>query len=149
MTTERPSGPDTKSRKSGLTTLELHLLDQACERVWGAFNGPTYLVGTAQNGGPYRDVDVRTILPDEEFDRLFGDNGAALWSLVCMSVGRWLADTTGLPVDYQIQRQTEANEKYPNGGRNPIGTGRTYAGGGDATRFDGAVLPLPRPITDS
>jgi hypothetical protein len=51
-----------KRRKSGLTTLELHLLEQACQPVWRAF-GHTYLVGTAQTGGKYRDVDVRTILP--------------------------------------------------------------------------------------
>jgi hypothetical protein len=43
-----------------------------------------------------------------------------------------LAQQTGLPVDYQIQRMTEANAKY-DGMRNPIGRRRTYAGGGDAT----------------
>jgi hypothetical protein len=138
-----------KSRKSGLTTLELHVLDVACRPVWKAF-GHTYLVGTAQMGGPYRDVDVRTILPDEDFDRLFGEGGEAAWSLVCLSVGLMLAQQTGLPIDYQIQRMTEANATYPGGNRNPLGMGsRVYAGGGDATRFSGAVLPLPRPITES
>lgn len=99
-------------------------------------------MGTAQTGGPYRDVDVRTILPDEEFDALFGGadrNGKALWSLMCTAIGRMLADQTGLPIDYQIQRMTQANEKYQ-GQRNPIGHGhRLYAGGGDATDFT-AVL---------
>lgn len=128
-----------------LTTLELHLLEQACRPVWEGFGtgtaGCTYLVGTAQTGGEYRDVDVRTILPDDEFDALFGQgdrNGEALWSLVCSAIGKMLADQTGLPIDYQIQRMTEANEKYPDGGRNPLGAGRRlYAGGGDATRFAG------------
>jgi hypothetical protein len=132
-----------KRRKSGLTTLELHLLELACQPVWEAFgtgrSGSTYLVGTAQTGGKYRDVDVRTILPDNEFDALFGAegrNGQALWSLMCFAIGRMLADQTGLPIDYQIQRMTEANEKYPGGNRNPIGHGRrVYAGGGDATLF--------------
>lgn len=133
-----------KKRKSGLSTLDLHLLERACQPVWEGFGsgtaGSTYLVGTAQTGGPYRDVDVRTILPDDEFDRLFGAenvsmNGQALWALICSAIGRMLAADTGLPIDYQIQRMTEANEKY-HGERNPVGHAhRVYAGGGDATQF--------------
>ena len=131
-----------KKRKSGLTTLDLWRLEHACQPVWEAFGsgsaGSTYLVGTAQTGGEYRDVDVRTILPDDEFDALFGAedrNGKALWSLVCAAIGRMLCEQTGLPIDYQIQRMTQANEKYQ-GNRNPIGHGRrVYAGGGDATTF--------------
>lgn len=134
-------------RKCGLTTLELHLLERACQPVWDAF-GATYLVGTAQTGGQYRDVDVRTILSDERFDRLFGfdnvdTNGEALWALICSAVGRMLTADTGLPIDYQIQRMTEANEKYQ-GQRNPVGHGhRVYAGGGDATAFTVAASVPP------
>lgn len=118
--------------KSSLTTLNLHLLDEACVPVWAAFQN-TYLVGTAQTGGEYRDVDVRTILEDEEFDRLFeGENGPRLWQLICVSVGAQLAQQTGLPIDYQIQRMSEANAKY-DGPRNPIGRKRRYAAWGDAT----------------
>lgn len=137
-------GPPTeggeKHRKSSLTTLELHLLELACQPVWRAF-GMTYLVGTATTGGEYRDVDVRTILTDEDFDRRFGIgddegvDGQAFWALVCSSVGRMLSKQTGLPIDYQIQRLSEANEKFQ-GERNPVGHGhRVYAGGGDATAF--------------
>lgn len=133
---------DSPSRRSVLTTLDLYRLELACQPVWRAFGtntaGSTYLVGTAQTGGEYRDVDVRTILPDAEFDALFGSpatNGRELWSLMCAAIGRMLADQTDLPIDYQIQRMTQANEKYQ-GQRNPIGTGhRRYAGGGDATAF--------------
>ena len=118
--------------RSELTTLNLHLLDAACVPLWAAL-GSTYLVGTAQNGGPYRDVDVRTILSDNDFDRLFGDDcGMHRWELICTGVGAMLAQRTGLPIDYQIQRQSEANAKY-DGRRNPVGVKRTYAGGGDAT----------------
>lgn len=121
--------------KSRLTTLQLHRLDQACVPIWRAFGHCTYLVGSAFTGsGEHRDVDVRTILPDEEFDALFS-GGPALWELICVSVGQRLCDATGLPVDYQIQRMTEANANFT-GPRNPIGTGRPYAGLGDATDFD-------------
>ena len=124
--------------KSRLTTLELHLLDTACVPVQAAF-GSTYLVGTAEGGPVYRDVDVRTILDDEDFDLLFGgEAGQRRWALTCLSIGYMLAQQTGLPIDYQIQRMTEANAKY-DGRRNPIGMRRTYASGGDATPWQARV----------
>jgi len=55
-------------------------------------------VGTAQTGGKHRDVDVRTILADDDFDRRFGIgedegvDGQAFWALVCSSIGRTLAE---------------------------------------------------------
>lgn len=127
----------TGKRASRLTTLEMHRLDVACQPIWRAFGHGTYLVGSASIGAAdeFRDVDVRTILPDEEFDALFAGR-PALWELICTSVGQTLYDLTGgLPVDYQIQRMTEANANF-SGPRNPIGTGRPYAGLGDATGFD-------------
>lgn len=122
-------------RRSALTTVELHRLDLACSLLNDAF-GPTgtYLVGTAQTGGAFRDVDIRTILDDEEFDRTFG-HAPGLWQVFCFTVGCWLAQQTGLPIDYQVQRRTEANQRYPSGPRNPVGTHRRYAGLGDATGF--------------
>jgi hypothetical protein len=142
-----------KQRKSGLTTLDLYLLERACQPVWEGFDGHTYLVGTAQNGGPYRDVDVRTILPDDEFDAIFGSR-PALWELVCFAVASLLAQQTGLPIDYQVQRRSEANEKYRQQDghqRNPVGIGvREYAGLGDATGFKhaAAAAPVPAPATE-
>lgn len=76
-------------------------------------------------------MDVRTILEDEQFDRLFEDNRQR-WQLLCVSIGALTAQESGLPIDYQIQRMTEANAKY-DGPRNPIGRQRRYAADGDAT----------------
>ena len=68
----------------------------------------------------------------------------SLWALLCLTVSVYLSDTTGLRVDYQVQRQTEANEKY-DGPRNPLGLllgkhepAREFAGLGDATGFKDA-----------
>lgn len=127
-TAEQPS----RSRKSSLSTLDWYLLNRACEPVWDAFGG-TYLVGTAATGGEYRDVDVRTILHDDDFDRLCGDR--SVWTLLCTSIGLMLREQTGMVIDYQIQRMTEANDKYPGGWRHPVGMVVEFAGGGDATRF--------------
>ena len=130
-------------RKSGLTTRDLHALDRAVLALFGGrrhhfahlseFLNGTYLVGTAQTGGGFRDVDVRTILADDVFDARFPDG--AMWSTFCFLAADWLTRQTGLPVDYQVQRRTEANAKYP-GNRNPLGTGRGFAGFGDAAPFD-------------
>ena len=140
-------------RKSGLSTRDLHALDRAVYALFGGrrdvysylseFLEGTYLVGTAQTGGEYRDVDVRTILADDVFDARFPDG--AMWSTFCFLAADWLRAQTGLPVDYQVQRQTQANAKY-DGPRNPIGTGRGFAGYGDATPFDVyGYRPAPEP----
>lgn len=127
-------------RVSYLTTAEFALLNDACIMVAEAFGETPYLVGSANRDPQYRDVDIRLILPDEDFDHWFTGR-VMLWSLVCMAIGRHLADLTRLPIDFQIQRMTEANERWPDGYRNPMGMRRRpYAGGGDATRFDQAAL---------
>jgi hypothetical protein len=122
-----------KHRVSHLTTVQFARLNHACLLVYEAFGfGSTYLVGSALYTEQYRDVDVRVILSDEEFDAIFAGR-VFLWSLLCLSVSSYLTEVSGLPVDFQIQRSTEANAKF-NGMRNPIGTrARPFAGGGDAT----------------
>lgn len=131
-----------------LSTVELHRLDRACRDLWHAAradDGGVYLVGSASQRPDFRDVDVRMILPDEAFDRMFGAE-PGLWRLFCYAVSRQLAADTGLPIDFQVQRQTQANEH--DGSRNPLGLigiadddldmGRTFAGDGDATQFGAA-----------
>lgn len=122
-----------RREKSGLTTRDLFALDHACSFLNKAFPA-TYLVGTAYTSGRYRDVDVRTMLDDKDFDRIFADSG--VWEVFCFTVGCWLSAQTGLPVDYQVQRVSEANAKYGGKPRNPLGIGaRDYAGLGDATNY--------------
>jgi len=91
-------------------------LNHACLIVNEAFGiANTFLVGSSLLKRDYRDVDIRTILDDEEFKRLFPNGGTerdAFWSLTCASISMWLSQHSGLPVDYQIQSMTEANEKF-------------------------------------
>lgn len=122
-------------RKSHLTTAQFAILNDACIPVAEAFDSPPYLVGSATQGPDFRDVDLRLILTDEDFDYWFLDR-VMLWSLICMTISQHLATITGLPIDFQIQRMTEANEKHPTTHRHPMGMRtRPYAGGGDATKF--------------
>lgn len=90
-----------------------------------AFGHLPYLVGSAARGKTWRDVDVRLILPDEEFDALFPDyappgrvNGR--WALLCAAISELGKLRTGLPIDFQIQRMSEANERY-DGVRHALG----------------------------
>jgi hypothetical protein len=120
-----------------LSALELHELDEACEPFVAAFGHHPYLVGSASQRPDFRDVDVRLILPDGEFDALFSER-KGLWALLSRLGASHLRAKTGLPVDFQIQRMTEANEKFGDLAvtpRNPLGTRSllNYAGGGDAT----------------
>jgi hypothetical protein len=127
---------DSSRKVSYLSTLDFYKLNQACRTVEETFGGfTTYLVGSVTERHDYRDVDVRTILDDERFDELFKGE-RFFWSLFCAGVAAYLSQATGLTVDYQVQRRTDANEKYIAGNRNPIGTEeRPFAGGGDATGF--------------
>ena len=120
-----------RRRVSFLTTVEFHKLEHACSIVAKGLGHPPYLVGSVAEKPDYRDVDLRSILPDDEFDAKFGSD-IEFWGLFCLGVAAYLGQMTGLPIDYQVQRQTEANEKFAGKTRNPMGHGfRNFAGGGD------------------
>jgi hypothetical protein len=92
-------------------------LNNAAPILAEAFGTVPFLVGSACTVRDWRDVDVRVMLDDAEYDRLFpGLDGNprtnALWSLLCASVSDWLGRATGLPVDFQVQRATRAGEHY-------------------------------------
>ena len=134
----------------GLTTRDLYMLDEACRIITTTFpKGCCYLVGSAEQSEYLpRDVDVRLILSDDEFDRLYKyDDGwdVNLWQLMSLTICEYLRSRTGLPIDFQIQRQTIANEKHDHP-RNPLGLkggARQYAGGGDGTDWTDRFLNKP------
>lgn len=109
-------------------------LEQACQQISEAFGGyGCYLVGSALERADFRDVDIRYILSDEDFERLFPGTGwsaehphGALWEhnprwlLMTISICEWLQRQTGLPVDFQFQPQSHANALH-RGRRHAIG----------------------------
>lgn len=104
-----------KHRASWLTVREQYNLNTAC-RSLTCFGFGTYLVGSVMHRRDYHDVDLRCILEDGEYDKMFGtDEKAAEKRLHFLNaaVSEWLAARTGLPIDFQFQRQTEANAKFP------------------------------------
>lgn len=92
-----------------------------------AFGAMPYHVGSSIHGKTWRDVDVRVMLDDDRFDALFPGYAAyrqrdAWWSLVCSAISELGKQRTGLPIDFQVQRTSYANKKFP-GPRNPLFVG--------------------------
>lgn len=91
--------------------------------IYDAYGHHVYQVGSSILGKVWRDVDVRLILPDDEFRAMFPGYAAwkqrdARWSLICEALSELGKFYTGLPVDFQIQSQGIA-DKF-NGPRNPL-----------------------------
>lgn len=129
----------TGKRAVFIGTYELQRLDHIASLIDKALDTP-YLVGSANAKADYRDVDVRVLLPDAQFDSLFKtkqrEDGQRLWALICYAITGWLRAETGLPIDFQIQRRTEANKKFGGQSRNPLGgRGFNFAAYGDATNL--------------
>lgn len=85
--------------------------------IYEAFGEYPYLVGSATQGKQWRDVDVRVILSDEDYARVVGklESPPILnkrWSAMCLAFSVLGKEMTGLPIDFQIDQQTDANEKY-------------------------------------
>jgi hypothetical protein len=102
----------------------LFRLDLACKPIAEAFGCEPYLVGSVQDRTAHArsDVDVRLILSDKKYDRLI--KTPQMRTMLDMAFSGYLRDLTGLPVDFQIQRMAEANERHKGKQRNPLG-GRT------------------------
>ncbi len=107
-------------------------LQLACQQVNDAFGGfGCYLVGSSIDRPDWRDVDVRFIMTDEEFQAEFPgtfdpDREVGTWEfdpkwiLVTAGIAAFLANASGLPIDFQFQPQTHANTRHQ-GTRHPLG----------------------------
>ena len=83
--------------------------------------GVPYLVGSCLERADYRDVDIRVILTDKDFKRLFGGRlPHPLRHLIEVAITDHYIKATGLRIDFQIQRMTTANKQYA-GRRHPLG----------------------------
>lgn len=94
----------------------LHL-DAFGREIHDAFDSFPMLVGSSAYSKTWRDIDLRLILPDAQFDALFPKLVAPsrtnpMWSLMCAALSELGRVRTGLPVDFQIQRMTDANKRY-------------------------------------
>jgi hypothetical protein len=81
------------------------------------FGHVAYHVGSSLDRKDWRDVDVRLILPDDEFTARFGIHQSSTanrtLSAVTLAFAALGKQMTDLPIDFQIQPQTWANKHYP------------------------------------
>lgn len=111
-----------KHRASYLTVSQQFNLNTAC-RVLRGFAYGTYHVGSSLSTPDYHDVDLRCIMPDEEFDIMFpkdGGDASSRLAFLNTAISEWIAARTGLPIDFQFQRATQANTEFT-GPRNAVG----------------------------
>ncbi len=96
-----------------LSPRQMFLLDSACRPLRHEFPGfGPYLVGSAMTGersAGLRDVDVRHIMADEDYDAMVGALGVDAVRFLGLAIGQYLASLTGLPIDFQFQQQSAAN----------------------------------------
>jgi hypothetical protein len=122
-----------RTRANWLAAPAYFNLNAACAIINNAFEKGfgCYLVGSSLERRDHRDVDVRYIMDDASFDVMFRCGGErahdGLWSLMCLSISLWLSQQSGLPVDFQIQRQSDANAKHK-GERSALGIFLAYPG---------------------
>jgi hypothetical protein len=83
-----------------------------------AFDGAyAYQVGSSLFGSRWRDVDIRIMLDDEKYAAMgFGDpdrpHSNAKWCAYTMAFSELGRRMTGLPIDFQVQQTTWANNQY-------------------------------------
>lgn len=101
-------------------------LDEFGILVHDVFGEHPYLVGSALRGKDWRDVDVRLILDDETYIAWgFGTptetHHSPKWVALVLAFSALGTRMTGLPVDFQIQQRTWANDAYKNERRSALG----------------------------
>ena len=115
-----------------LTVEEIWRLAHAVRPIEDAFGGKSvYLVGSVLKGPDWRDVDLRIILPDHDFDRIFaprGDPTDQFRMLFQTAVSAMLRENTKLPIDFQVQRKSNITKEESLGERKPAGSARSYVG---------------------
>jgi hypothetical protein len=120
MTAEKP----TVRSASYLSPPDFHRLNWACRPVREAFpEYGVYLVGSVLTRPDFRDIDLRLILPDEDYASLVPNARVGLLLNVALSDLVAKAANLPWPIDFQIQSMTEANVPE-HGMRNAMGMPR-------------------------
>lgn len=129
--TELEKSPTVKKKSCYIGAPAVFILDAACRQINAAYDycehAQIYQVGSSLERADWRDVDLRMMMSDADFEREFPDaqnNGAwemdPKWSLLTAAISGHLTKITGLPIDFQFQPMTFANERHK-GRRNPMG----------------------------
>lgn len=102
---------------SKLSLVAKFALEDFGYHIHAIFGDWPYHVGTSVMSSDWNDVDVRLILDDERYERDgYGDPLHAernqKWTSTCIALSHFGRVLTGLPIDFQIQQQSCANQLY-------------------------------------
>lgn len=97
------------------------LLNQFGMLLWDAFGEVAYHVGsslTTEKTVGWRDVDVRLMLDDADWKAMGlgspeNPHDNRKWRALCITFSEYGRHLTGLPIDFQLQQSTQANDNYP------------------------------------
>lgn len=108
----RPTAPPANRRHTQLGPAEVRLLDDWGVALISAFPNAVgvFLVGSSMIRKDWRDIDVRIMLHDQEFNAITAVMRPRRLNLMLTLWGR---QVTGLPIDCQVQAMTWANAQYP------------------------------------
>jgi hypothetical protein len=90
------------------------LLEQFGAQLAAAFGEVAYQVGSSLSTTAFRDVDVRVMLDDAQYEAMgLGDpdrpHENARWVAYALAFSALGRQMTGLPVDFQLQQTSHAN----------------------------------------
>lgn len=109
------------SRANYLTVAQTDLLNDWGRAVAAMFQGhPAYHVGSSLERADWRDIDVRQMLSDAEYEAL---RQIVNVDRLNLAVSLWGAQVTGLPIDFQVQPTTTTNAEF-NSRRHALGISR-------------------------
>lgn len=117
--------------KDGVGMPAALMLEEFGDMVSHAFDGEVpYQVGSSLETTQWRDVDVRLMLSDEAYAAQGYGNPRypefnAKWCAMCRAFSALGRQMTGLPIDFQIQQTSRANETFT-GPRNALGVHATF-----------------------
>ncbi len=129
------STPAAAKKASHIGAPAIFALEQAAKTLRAAFREETesdhigiYVVGSSLERPDWRDVDVRMMMDDASFRRLFPSANIdpatwefdPRWCLMVVTISKWLSDQTGLPIDFQFQPTSHANKRHK-GRRHALG----------------------------
>jgi len=120
-----------KKRANYLQVSEFYRLNVACRVINQSFgNYGCYLVGSVLKTDQFRDIDIRCVLADDNYDLLFNgdqhiDDGGDIkerLSLINHTFSLYLSNVTGLKnIDFQFQRWTAASREFSDEERVSVG----------------------------
>ncbi len=99
-----------QERVSYLSTVQWFNLNMCGSNIFKLLGFNVYLVGSCLYRKDFRDIDLRCIYLDEVFENSIIGSTDSTRRMFGMIIGDWLSSRTGLPIDFQFQKSSEAKE---------------------------------------